>query len=46
MGTLRCHQTWRAGKWTVEIGDFPTQTSIQFGDFPARHVADYQRVEV
>ena len=21
--TLRCHQTWRAGKWTIEIGDFP-----------------------
>ena len=22
--TLRCHQTWLAGKWTIEIGDFPS----------------------
>ena len=21
--TLRCHPTWRAGKWTIEISDFP-----------------------
>ena len=34
--TLRCHQTWRAGKWTIEICDFPVETSIQFGDFLAR----------
>ena len=36
--TRRFHQTWRAGKWTIEIGDFPINTSIQFGDFPASHV--------
>ena len=29
MVTLRCHQTWLAGKWTIEIGDFPSKTSIQ-----------------
>ena len=22
------NQTWRAGKWTIEIGDFPIKTSI------------------
>ena len=22
--TLRCHQTWLAGKWTIEIGDVPS----------------------
>ena len=22
--TLRCHQTWRAGKWTMETGDSPS----------------------
>ena len=26
-------QTWFAGKWTIEISDFPNRTSIQFGDF-------------
>ena len=36
--TLRFHQTWLAGKWTIEISGFPNQTSIQFGDFPASHV--------
>ena len=40
------NQTWCAGKCTVEveIGNFPVKTSIQFGEFPASHVADYQRV--
>ena len=32
------NQTWLAGKWTIEIGDVPMKTSIQFGDFPASHV--------
>ena len=32
------HQTWRAGKWTIEISDFLNATSIQFGDFPTSHV--------
>ena len=29
-----CNQTWRAGKVTIEISDFPSN-SIWFGDFPA-----------
>ena len=33
--TLRFHQTWRAGKWTIEINDSPIKNSIQFGHFPA-----------
>ena len=28
------NQTRRAGKWTIEIGDFPIKAPIQFGDFP------------
>ena len=35
--TLRC-QAWLAGKWTIEINDFLTKTSILFRDFPASHV--------
>ena len=33
--TLWCHQTWRAGKWIIEISDFPhnIDISIQFGGF-------------
>ena len=27
-----------AGKWTIEIHEFPTITSIQCDDFPASHV--------
>ena len=41
------NQTWLAGKWTIEIeiSDCPKKnTSIQFRNFPANHVADYQRV--
>ena len=26
MDTLRCHQTWLAGKYTTYIGDFPIET--------------------
>ena len=26
-----CHQTWRTGKWTIEIGDFPIKISIHLG---------------
>ena len=32
------NQTWLAGKWTIEISDFPSKTSIQVEDFPASHV--------
>ena len=34
--TLRCHQTWRAGKWTIEIGDFPKKkrTPHETSGFP------------
>ena len=34
--TLRCHQTWRAGKWTFHrrLSYLLYKTSIQFGDFP------------
>ena len=32
------------GRWTIEMGDFPTKTSIQFGDFPASHVWWNRRV--
>ena len=34
--TLRFHQTWLAGKWTIEIGDFPIKTKPPFnsGNFP------------
>ena len=28
---LRCHQTWLAWKWTIEMGDFLTKTSIHRG---------------
>ena len=28
------NQTWLAGKWTIEIGDFPIETSISSG-FPS-----------
>ena len=24
-------QTWRAGKWTIEIGDVPIKTSVYMG---------------
>ena len=27
----RFHQTWRAGKWTIGISDFPAKTSIPEG---------------
>ena len=27
--TLRCHQTWLAGKWTIEIGDFPIKNFLR-----------------
>ena len=38
-GLPSCNQTWRAGKWTMEISEqIPNKTSIQFGDFPASHV--------
>ena len=36
--TLVSNRTWLAEKWTMEIGDFPNKTSVQFGDFPASHV--------
>ena len=36
--TLRCHHTWRAGKWTIDLCLIFLETSIQFGDFPASHV--------
>ena len=32
---LRFHQTWLAGKWTMEISDVPSQKPIFPGDFPA-----------
>ena len=35
-------QTWLAGKWTIEIGDFPIETSIPRGFSSA--IFDYQRV--
>ena len=28
------YQTRRAGKWTIEIGDFPIQISMKLGNFP------------
>ena len=31
--TVRCHQTWRAGKWTIEINDFSIKTSVHRGFF-------------
>ena len=32
-------QTWRAGKWTIEIGDVPTVSKPPFiWNFPASHV--------
>ena len=30
-GTLWCHQTWRAGEWKIEIGDFPMTPPIHKG---------------
>ena len=27
------NQTWRAGKWTIEIGDFPNKTYTFMGNF-------------
>ena len=45
--TLQSSVTWLAGKGTIEIGDFQAiKTSIPFKDFPASHVADYQRVDL
>ena len=38
LNTLGFHQTWRAGKWTIEIGDFPSYKPPCIGDFPASHV--------
>ena len=38
MHYLWYHQTWRAGKWTIEISDFPNKTAVQFGDVLASHV--------
>ena len=29
------HQTWLAGKWTTEIGDFSSEINLHSGDFPA-----------
>ena len=29
--TVRFHQRWRAGEWTIEISDFPVKTSIPEG---------------
>ena len=31
--TLRCHQTWRAAKWTIEISDFPSNFNLHSGGF-------------
>ena len=25
---LRCHQTWQAGTWTIETGDFRSQKTL------------------
>ena len=36
-------QTWRAGKWTIEIGDFPS-CKPPFSYFPVSHVWLPQRV--
>ena len=36
------NQTWRAGKWTIEISDFPIKASIYSGFYVA--MFDYQRV--
>ena len=42
-GYVPCgNQTWLAGKWTIEIGDFPIRTSIHRGFSIA--MFDYQRV--
>ena len=32
-GSLRCHQTWRAGKWSIYIGDFPIKTSLHISSY-------------
>ena len=40
--TIRCHQTWRAGKRTIEISDVPT-TPPFVGDLSIV-MFDYQRV--
>ena len=32
------NHTCRAGKSTIQFADFPIETSIQFGGFPASHV--------
>ena len=37
------NQTWRAGKWTIEIGGFPSWKSIQFGDLPLPAMFDETR---
>ena len=29
------NQTWRAGKWTIQVGDVPMNIFIQSGDFPS-----------
>ena len=42
--TLRCHQTWLAGKWIIYKCDFPMKTSIDRVFFLA--MFDYQRVRV
>ena len=46
MPTLRFHQTWRAGKWTIEIHDFPSDRNLhsRTGDYPASHFGWHQKV--
>ena len=34
-GILRFHQTWRAGKWTIEIADVPIETPNFVREFPS-----------
>ena len=31
--TLRFHQTWQAGKYTIYFGDFPIETLMKLVDF-------------
>ena len=52
MSNWKIHYTLQQSNIAMENGpfvndfpnDFPVKSRIQFGDFPARHVADYQRV--
>ena len=43
--TLRYHQTWRAVKWTIEIGDFHTNQPPFIGENLHCHAADCRRVQ-